>query len=106
MLLLDLVQPQFQYLCDIKTESGTLIQRLKQQPNPSGYGVFDIGMICSANLGPADQVWTIPLVQSQTTCAKQFKVFFGEEYGTSVSSSIQTYNGITNATTASVAPAK
>jgi hypothetical protein len=97
--------PQYQYICDIKSGSA-LIQRIKQQPNPSGFGVFDIGMIVNSNVGPADKVWVTPVVQTQTTCAKQFTVLFGEEYGTSVSSSVQTYNGIVNNTTASVAPAK
>ena len=97
--------PQYQYICDIKSGSA-LIQRIKQQPNPSGFGVFDIGTIVSSNVGPTDQVWVTPVVQTQTTCAKQFTVLFGEEYGTSVSSSVQTYNGIVNNTTASVAPAK
>ena len=94
--------PQFQYICDIKSGS-TLIQRIKQQPNPSGYGVFDIGMIVTSNVGPTDQVWMTPTVQTQTTCAKQFTVLFGEEYGTSVSSSVSIYNGITNAVTGSPA---
>ena len=93
-----IAQPQFQYLCDIKTSTGTLIQRIKQQPNPSGYGVFDVGMICSYNMGPSDQVWMTNVVQTQTNCAKQFQVLFGEEYGTSVSSSVSIYNGVTNVT--------
>ena len=94
--------PQYQYICDIKSGSS-LIQRIKQQPNPSGYGVFDIGMIVTSNVGPTDQVWMTPTVQTQTTCAKQFTVLFGEEYGTSVSSSVSIYNGITNAVTGSPA---
>lgn len=96
--------PQYQYICDIKSGSA-LIQRIKQQPNPSGYGVFDIGMIVTSNVGPTDQVWMTNVVQTQTTCAKQFTVLFGEEYGTSVSSSVTIYNGITNAT-GGLAPAR
>ena len=76
--------PQYQYVCDIKSGS-TLIQRIKQQPNPSGYGVFDVGTIMTSNVGPADQVWVTPDPQTQTTSAEQFTVLFGEEYGTSVS---------------------
>lgn len=95
--------PQYQYVCDIKSGS-TLIQRIKQQPNPSGYGVFDVGTIMTSNVGPADQVWITPVPQTQTTSATQFTVLFGEEYGTSVSSSVTLYNGITTATSGS--PAK
>ena len=36
-------QPQYQFVVDIEDESGALIQRVKQQPNPSSKGVFDIG---------------------------------------------------------------
>jgi len=90
--------PQYQYVCDLKSNTGALIQRIKQQPNPSGYGVFDVGMILTSNVGPTDQVWTTPVPQTNTSSADQFTILFGEEYGTSVSSSVTIYNGITNAT--------
>jgi hypothetical protein len=48
----EITQPQFQFVVDIKDESNTLIQRIKQQPNLSGKGVFDIGQILSSQLGP------------------------------------------------------
>lgn len=99
-----ITQPQFQYVVDVKS-GGTLIQRLKQQPNPSGMGVFDIGMICTSQIGPTDAVWDTAVAQTQTTCAKQFEIYFGEEYGTSPSSSVALYNGVTNAT-GSLPPAK
>ena len=100
-------QPQFQYVCDIKDASNNLIQRIKQQPNPTGYGVFDIGQILTNNVGPADPYWKIQSAQENAGrgCGKDFKVYFGEEYGTSVSSSVVLYNGVTNAT-GSLPPAK
>ena len=88
---------QYQYVCDVKDgTSHTLIQRIKQQPNPSGYGVFDVGMIVTSQLGPADKVWKTPVPQTQTYCAENIEVYFGEEWGTSVSSSVTLYNGVSS----------
>ena len=50
----EVTQPQFQFVVDIKDENGTLIQRLKQQPNPSSKGVFDLGNILPTQLGPTE----------------------------------------------------
>lgn len=93
-----ITQPQFQYVCDVKTSGGALIQRLKQQPNPSGYGVFDVGMILNYQLGPIDKVWkqagNEPV--GNTNGGADFDIFFGEEYGANVSSSVTLYSGIGN----------
>mgnify|MGYP003644059090 FL=1 len=86
-------QPQFQFVVDIKDESGTLIQRVKQQPNPSSKGVFDIGNIMPTELGPTDKVWDISAAAANVFCARDFEIAFGEEYGTSVSSSVTLYDG-------------
>ena len=86
-------QPQFQFVVDIKDASGTLIQRVKQQPNPSSKGIFDLGQIIPTQLGPTDRVWDISVVTANTASAGDFTIAFGEEYGTSVSSSITLYNG-------------
>jgi len=86
-------QPQFQFVVDIKDESGTLIQRVKQQPNPSSKGVFDFGNIIPSQLGPTDTIWDTTTVAANTACSNDFKVYFGEEYGTSVSSSVTLYDG-------------
>ena len=89
-------QPQFQYVCDVRDDNNTLIQRIKQQPNPTGYGVFDVGQICTFNLGPADNIWTISGFAPNTASAADFKVLFGEEYSVSVSGSSSLYNGVTS----------
>jgi len=49
-------QPQFQFVVDIKDDNNTLIQRIKQQPNPSSKGVFDLGNLIPTTLGPTDRV--------------------------------------------------
>ena len=87
-------QPQFQFVVDIKDESNTLIQRLKQQPNPSGKGVFDIGQILPSQLGPTDESWKTTTPQANSFSGGDFNIYFGEEYGTSVSSSVTLYTGV------------
>jgi len=89
-------RPQFQYVCDVRDANDTLIQRVKQQPNPSSYGVFDLGQICTFNLGPTDNIWTVSGFASNTSSAADFKILFGEEYSYSVSSSASLYNGVTS----------
>ncbi len=86
-------QPQFQFVVDIKDESDVLIQRIKQQPNPSSKGVFDIGNIMPTQLGPTDEAWKTTTPQANSFSGGDFKVYFGEEYGTSTSSSVTLYNG-------------
>ena len=89
-----IAQAQFQFVADIKYNGGALIQRVKQQPNPQGYGVFDFSRIIATQLGETDEVWKIQTAQTNTACGLEFDVIFGEEYGTSVSSSITLYTGL------------
>jgi hypothetical protein len=88
-------EPQFQYVADVKDVDG-LIQRVKQQPNPSGKGVFDISQIISNQFPTTDPVWNISAPTGNKDCAKQIEVIFGEEYGTSPTSSVTLFNGITD----------
>ena len=89
----EVTQPQFQFVVDIKDESNTLIQRVKQQPNPSSKGVFDLGNILPTQLGPTDEAWKTTTPQTNSFSGGDFNIYFGEEYGTSVSSSVTLYNG-------------
>ena len=97
---------QYQFICALQDGCGTTLTTVKQQPNPSSKGVFDLGRIVKQYLeydtdhfnGGVDGLFQV----NQNT-AKFFKVAFGEEYGTSPSSSVSVYNGITNATTGSPA---
>jgi hypothetical protein len=86
-------KPQYRFVLDINDDSGTLLQRLKQQPNPNDTGIFDIGQIITNYTGPTDQVWEISAVTANTACAKQFQVRVGEEYATTVTSSATLYTG-------------
>lgn len=103
-------EPQFQYVCDIKDVDGNLIQRIKQQPSPSGKAVFNIGQIITNQLEfdinliktePSDNTGNnnnIFASNSSNRWADDFIVAFGEEYGTSVSSSVLLYTGVGTAT--------
>ena len=92
----EVTQPQFQFVVDIKDESDTLIQRIKQQPNPSSKGVFDIGQILPSQLGPTDEAWKTTTPQANSFSGGDFNIYFGEEYGTSVSSSVTLYTGVSS----------
>ena len=94
--------PQFQYVCALKDGCGTTLTTIKQQPNPSGKGVFNLGRIVrqyldydyyALNIGDTGSLFN---KNSQT--AKFFKIAFGEEYGTSTTSSVTSYSGIGTAT--------
>jgi len=99
-----ITQAQYQYVADIyESGSATLIQRIKQQPNPSGKGVFNVGNILTSNM-ESDNVWKTQGYATSSECNKNFIVKFGEEFASSPSSSAYLYDGITTLTTGS--PAK
>ena len=88
---------QYQYIADIQLSasvgSGTTLQLIKQQPNPYGYGVFDVGQIIG-NYLDSDNIWKAAPFRTNTNTAKRFKVIFGEEYASSISGSAIQYNGL------------
>jgi len=86
-------QPQYQFVCDVKDKNKTLLQRVKQQPNPSGKGVFNVGQIISQYIS-SDEPWKASPFETSSYAGKSFWVVFGEEYGSSLSSSITLYTGI------------
>ena len=84
---------QFRFVCDINDDSGTLLQRVKQQPNPNDTGVFDLGMLISTYLGPTDPVWDIANVTANTSCSQDYQIRFGEEFSDSVTGFTTLYTG-------------
>jgi hypothetical protein len=87
-------EPQFKFVLDINDENGNLLQRLKQQPNVQGTGIFNIGQIITNYLGPTDNVWKIANVTNNTACGKDFLIRFGEEYATTATSSTFITTGV------------
>lgn len=99
-------QAQYQFISNLQDGCGTVLTSVKQQPNPSVKGVFNLGRISKQYLGfDTDQftMGTDSLFYKNTNTAKFFKVAFGEQYGTSTSSSVSVYNGIVNNVTGSPA---
>ena len=96
-------EAQMQFVCDIKDKDNNLIQRIKQQPNPSNKAVFNVGQIMTGYFSHADRIWETAIPAANTGSGLEFNVVFGEEYGASVSSSVELYDGIQNATTGSPA---
>jgi hypothetical protein len=86
--------PQYQFVVDLTLSgSNTLLQRIKQQPNPNNAGVFDMGSIIT-NYLDSDNNWKTTQFSTSSLVSKRFQVKFGEQYGTSASSSVILYTGV------------
>lgn len=89
----------YSYVCDIINDAGTRIVRLKQRPNASGIGVFNIGDIIKTTVAGD---YELPEVGDGSVFAPSdlslvwYKVAFGEEWSNTPTSSIFLYNGITS----------
>lgn len=94
----DLVNnPQFQYVMDIRSGSGAgpILSRIRQYPNPAGVAIFDPSRIIRDYLEydtSFNQTAIYDLV-TDTQAVQEFTIEFGEEYGTSPSSSVVLYDG-------------
>lgn len=80
-------QPQFQFVMEV----GGLT--LKQQPNPSSKGVFNIGQI-TLDLVSQNNNWKTIKYSRATSSFNSLTPVFYEEYGTSESSSVSYNNGL------------
>ena len=83
-------QPQFQYVMEVSDGSSTYT--FKQQPNPSGKGVFNLGQIARDFVG-ADQVWKTTKIMTSSLGGITLTPVFYEEYGSSTTSSVALYGG-------------
>jgi len=83
--------PQYQFVMDVK-QGGVRLARLKQYPNPNAVGVFDIARILSDYI-EFDQNWKTSTATAPVQSVQEFDILFGEEYGTSISSSTTIYDG-------------
>ena len=87
---------QYQYVMDVYLSgSANRLTRIKQFPNPQGSAIFDTSRVMAdyseydTFLFDSSYAGFEPLIQSQN----QFEIKFGEEYGTSISSSVVLYDG-------------
>ena len=84
-------EPQFQFVMEVSDGSDTYT--FKQQPNPNDRAVFDIGHMVSDFLAN-DTPFNTKFVKTSTNTAKEISTVFYEEYGTSTTSSVARYNGV------------
>jgi hypothetical protein len=94
--------PQFQYTCVVRDGCNNTLTTVKQQPNPSGKGVFNLGRIIKqyveSDLYALNITGTGSIFHKNTNTAEFFKVAFGEEFSTSTTGSVTSYTGIGTAT--------
>ena len=84
-------QPQFRYVTTI-SEGGTDLTTIKTYPNETNNAVIDAAPILQSYLG-YDKYWKLSGSADPVLSKKLFAFDFGEEYGTSISSSTTTYTG-------------
>lgn len=85
-------QPQFQYVMDLyESGSSDRLARIRQFPNPLTQAVFDPSRIFDDNLDYYPVYASASVVINNTDNYKTFTIEFGEEYGTSPSSSVTIY---------------
>lgn len=83
--------PQFQFVMEVSDGTDTLT--IKQQPNPSNKGVFNIGQITRDYVG-VDTYFKTQQVATSTYSGKTISTVLYEETGSSVSSSVGYSSGI------------
>ena len=83
-------EPQFQFVMEVSDGIDTYI--FKQQPNPNDRAVFDIGQVASDFLNNYLPAKITKLATSSDN--ETINTVFYEEYGTSPSSSVARYNGV------------
>lgn len=89
-------EPQFNYLMDVYLSgSSDRLARIRQFPNPVLEAVFDPSRILNDNLGYTLNFTTT--AQLTNNNVRTFSIEFGEEYGTSSSSSLAVTSSISTA---------
>lgn len=83
---------QYQYVMDVVSGS-TVLTTVKQFPNPVGSAIFDPARIINDYLTYPDDIFDISDTVDLGPSLQTFTLKFGEEYGTSLSSSVVLYNG-------------
>ena len=88
--------PQYSYVMDIyESGSSVRLNRYTQVPNSQGVATFNPSMFLQNQLD-YDNYWKITGSIDEVNSVKTFEIKFGEQYGTSISSSITVYPDLTN----------
>ena len=97
-------QPQHKIVMDIKDGNDVLLQRVKQSVGPNGVAVFDIGQIMTQYVGPAKADFDLSSATLSSNVGMDIKVYFGEQYATSLTGTVTLYTGAGGAGEPSVTP--
>lgn len=86
---------QFQYICYLQDRNNANLTTIKQQPNPANQAVFNLGRIVKQYIDfdtepTLFKAGNTSLWYKQTNTGQYYNVIFGEEWGTSMSSSVVT----------------
>lgn len=74
-------EPKFRYICKV-TVDGTVVAKLKQLPNSTDSGVFDLSMIMHAYTAQDHNVHDTVLTGESTTAMEKYTLDFYYEYAT------------------------
>ena len=87
-------KPQFQYVMDVyESGSSSRIYRTTQTINPAGVAVFDPSRVMQGELVD-EYSWKISSVTPFDSSSKTFRLEFGEQYASSISSSVSVVDNI------------
>lgn len=90
-------QLDFKYVFDVYV-NGAYVNRIKQRPNPSGYGIINLGQFLSAYLDPSRGILEDPsnntLWGQGPFIGGEVYLLTGEEYRGATGAALVMYNGI------------
>ena len=79
---------QFKYICQIKDDENNVLAKVKQSPNNTGLGVYDVGRLLDAQMGYDPSFTEVGFISSSNNNIRNFEIAFGAESGSSASSSL------------------
>lgn len=89
----------FKYVFDIYI-NGTFNNRIKQRPNPAGYGLIDVSSFTQASLTPGqdlvENAGYTGVYRDGKTITGEIYLLAGEEYRPTAGSQLAIYNGVTD----------
>ena len=79
---------QFKYVCQVKDDAGNVLSQVKQAPNNTGLGVYEVSRLIDPHMGYDLSQQTIGFASSSNNNIRNFEIAFGAESGSSASSSL------------------
>ena len=79
---------QFKYICQIKDDNNNVLAKVKQAPNNTGLGVYDVSRLLDSQMGYDINQTIVGFISSSNNNIRNFEIAFGAESGSSASSSL------------------